>query len=1142
MKKLLPATPKKGPQALFFLILTTLFFSVEAGAYEQPKVNVGFRNASMEQVINKLERWFSVQCTYEASILQGEKKINLPEKERTLPETLDQLARITGLQFLQAGNLVGIKRPTLLATGQPEFSAPANRKNFATIRGRVTDNRAQPVAGATVTVKGATGGVTTGADGSFTIEAEVGQILLVSHVGFNSRELAIEANTFLEIALAPVEEQMGEVVVTALGIRKEKRKLTFAAQEVKGAALEKAREPNIASSLTGRVAGLSIRNKSTLFENPEILLRGGSTLLVIDGVPSRGDLWNLNADDIESINVLKGTAATALYGSLGINGAIMITTKKGKAGANGVEVTFNTTNQVQAGFLRMPETQTEYGMGWNGQYAFKDGRGGGLYDDYGYVYGPKLNQKDPTTASGFVEIPQYNSPVDPATGERVPLPWITRSGSNLKKFLNNQFLTTNNISLAGKTDFADYRISFTHMYQKGQVPNTHVNATTLNLAGGLKLTNKLRAEGAISFNKQYTPNYPITGYGPNNFFYNILLWMGPEVDINDMRRYWQPGRENLEQLTYNYTWYNNPWFLANEYLNGYTNDVVTSQANINYEFSKDLSLIVRSGITTNNAFSDTKTPYSFINYGTSKAPFGNYATSQSSNLRMVTDAILTYKKNFLKDFSAVVTVGGGSRYDQSKFLGANTVGGLSVPTNYNLSNSRDPVQSTNNLTEKQVNSAYGTAEIGFKDMVFLNLSGRNDWTSALQKPHNSFFYPSVSLAVIASEMFRLPTAVSFLKLRGAYANISSDVAAYYTLPTYSRGTRWNGVPSLNLPGVLISPDLQPNQTVSQEYGAEVRFLRNRIGIDFTYYNYKDQNFIRDIPISMASGYSSVRVNGDVYNRKGIELVLTGSPVKTANLQWDIALNYSRNRNYVAEYYGGDSLRGGVKLGQRSDVLRGWKWQRSPEGLIIHRNGIPQYINQVVNLGYSNPDWEFGVYNSIRYKNFTLGFSFDGRIGGLLVNGLEAKLYEGGMHKATVNHFRDEAYRGEKTYLGEGAVVTAGTVQYDVQGNVISDSRKFAPNTTKVNYIDWLFATYTNGIDESVLYDRTFVKLREATLTYNFSGKLLQGSPFKGASLSVVGRNLLLWTKVPYMDPDGYSGSDLAEPTYRNIGVNLNLKF
>lgn len=465
-----------------------------------------------------------------------------------------------------------------------------------------------------------------------------------------------------------------------------------------------------------------------------------------------------------------------------------------------------------------------------------------------------------------------------------------------------------------------------------------------------------------------------------------------------------------------------------------------------------------------------------------------------------------------------------------------------MPTNYNLDNSRDPVQSTNNISEKQVNSAYGYAEIGYKNRIYLNLTGRNDWTSALQKPYNSFFYPSVSAGIIASEMVRLPSFISYFKLRGSWADISSDVSAYSTLATYGRGTRWNGLPSLVLPGTLIAPDLKPNQTISQEYGTELRFLKNRMGIDFTYYNYTDKNFIRDIPLSQASGYSSKRVNGDVYKRKGVELILTGSPVRGKDFRWDITANYSRHRRYAAEYYGGDSIRNGVKLGDRTDVYRGWGWEKSPDGKIVHYKGLPQYINQLINLGYTQPDWEFGISNSITYGNFNLSFSFDGRIGGKMYNGLESKLFEGGMHKATANSYRDDAYAGRDTYLGDGVEVTSGAVEYDVQGNIVSDTRKFAPNTTKVNYIDWIFTTYINGIDEANLYDRSFVKLRELVLTYNLGQKLIKRTPFKSGNISFVGRNLLLFTRVPFMDPDGYSDFSLAEPSYRNIGFNLNLKF
>jgi TonB-linked SusC/RagA family outer membrane protein len=1127
----------------------------------------------LEQVIKKVERIFNVQFTYDPAVMDKSTRIDLAKKDWTLDETLLKLSEITGLKFMLAGNLVGIQKP---GTQQLNASTQKRKIERLTVKGKVTDSDNRPVAGATIGIKGSLRAVTTNADGDFTIDAQRSDILVISYVGFATQEIAVESET-INVVLLHVDRSLEEVVVTALGVRKEKAKVAYAIQEVKGDALQKAPETNVASNLVGKVAGLSIYTKSTLYENPEVYIRGEGALVVIDGVPTRTDFWNINPNDIESVNVLKGTAAAALYGSLGINGAIMITTKKGKGGANGTEVSYNTTTQFQAGFLRVPKTQKEYGMGWDGYYAFIDGKGGnGWYDDYGYVWGPKLNQPDASTPSGFTEYPQYNSPYDPnqlfAFTQRgytdyshyKPIPWISKGKDNLKNFLNNELSTMHNLSVAGKTERSDYRISVSHTYQRGQVPNTKLNSSSISLAGSLKITDKLRAEATMAYNKQFTPNYPETGYGPNNYFYNILLWMGPDVDIRDLKNYWQPagGRTNnagtfipygvkdVQQFNYNYTWYNNPWFLANEYLKGYNNDVIVAQLNATYDFTKDLQLMVRTGATTNSVVADTKIPYSYINYGVDAAPRGNYNIRNSNNLLITTEALLTYKKTFFDDFSATVSVGASNRYSQAKSSFAGTNGGLTIPKAYNIKSSINPLSTGgddpdvgNSLLESQVSSVFGYADIGYRNMVYLNITGRNDWTSTLQKPYNTFFYPSVSLSVIGSEIVKLPSLISFFKLRGAYANISSDVNPYYTIPVYTSGTSWNGVSSVNLPGTIISPSIHPRTTISQEYGAELRFLNNRLGFDFTWFTYLEKNFPKDIPISQASGYNSIRVNADEIHRKGIELVVSGTPVRTKELRWDITLNYSRLRRTVNSYYGGEDIRDGVKVGERTDVYRTWGWERSPDGKIVYgSNGFPQYISHVVNLGYYNPDWEFGALNTVSYKNFSVGFSFDGRIGGLLYNGVEQKLYEGGMHPATANQFRDDSYDGKPSYIGDGVVVTSGTVEYDIQGNIVSDSRKFAPNTKGVKYIDWVFATYVNGVPDANLYKRTFVKLREVVLTYNASPKLLKGTPFKGASLSVTGRNLILWSDAPFMDPDGYDGTTLADPSYRNIGFNLNLKF
>jgi TonB-linked SusC/RagA family outer membrane protein len=842
---------------------------------------------------------------------------------------------------------------------------PDHFLNAIGVQGVVRDQEGKPLAGATVAEKGSNNTVVTGADGGFTINVKEGAILVITYVGFEMQEIAATPGKQMDISMVRQAITSAEVVVTALGIRKEKNKLSYATQEVKGAALEKAPESNIATNLIGKVAGLSVYAKTNLFENPEIYLRGKATLVVIDGVPTdkdNFDFWSLNPNDVENVNVLKGTAAAALYGSLGINGAIMITTKKGKAGAKGVEISVNSTTQFQAGFLKIPDTQDQYGMGWSGYFAFVDGKGGGgWYDDYGYVWGPKLNVKNPANPSGYEEYPQYNSPYDPNTfysftqqgytdqSHYKPLPGITRGKDNLKNFLDNELISTNNISVAGKNENADYRISVTHMYQKGQVPNTKLNATTVSLAGGLKVNDKFRLEATLSYNKQYTPNYPQTGYGANNFFYNILLWMGPDVDIRDLKDYWKPGGgrtdgsgafipygvKNVQQYNYNYTWYNNPWYLANEALNGYDNDVLTGQVNGTYDFTKDLSLYVRSGVITNNSLSTLETPKSYIYYGGGEFD-GNYSERRQTNFQIVTDALLTYKKTFLDDFNATISAGASSRYNSNSYLSSQTTG-LNVPADYNLDNTIGAVRSTNRKAEKMVNSVFGYLDVDYKKMIYLGVTGRSDKTSTLQKPHNSYFYPSASLGIIPTNIFKLPEFISFAKLRASWSKVSTDNISvgdiysnwYATLPVYQTGPRWNGTnASLNLPGMLIQKDIRPNTTLSQEYGTELRFLKSRLGIDFTYFTYIDKDFAISAPLSPASGYTQQLVNGDKINRKGIELVLTGTPVRTKDIKWDIIINYSQVHEGVKEYYGGDSIRDAIKVGERTDVFRDWDWERS----------------------------------------------------------------------------------------------------------------------------------------------------------------------------------------------------------------------
>ena len=426
--------------------------------------------------------------------------------------------------------------------------------------------------------------------------------------------------------------------------------------------------------------------------------------------------------------------------------------------------------------------------------------------------------------------------------------------------------------------------------------------------------------------------------------------MGPDVDIRDLRNYWKPsggrtdagtgnfipyGVKNIQQVNYNYTWYNNPWFIANEELNGYTNDVITAQVNGTYNFTNDLTLFIRSGVITNNSLGTLQTPKSYISYGGGEFD-GNYSERRKSNFQIVTDALLTYNKSFLNDnFHATISGGVSSRYNNNSYLYSKT-NGLNVPVNYNLANTIGAVYTENFKAERQVNSVFGYADIDYKKMVFLSVTGRNDATSTLKKPNNSYFYPSASLGIIPTSIFKLPAFISYAKLRGSWAQVTTDNVSvdpndpdniyknwYATIPVYQTGTRWNGSnASLNLPGTLITPGIRPNTTISQEYGTELKFLKNRLGVDFTYFTYIDKDFAITAPVSSASGYNYQLVNGDKINRKGVELILTGTPVRTKNFKWDISANYSTVHSWVKNYYGNDSIRNGIKVGERTDVYRG----------------------------------------------------------------------------------------------------------------------------------------------------------------------------------------------------------------------------
>jgi TonB-linked SusC/RagA family outer membrane protein len=1033
--------------------------------------------------------------------------------------------------------IIGILVVAFLLTGLSAYPQET------VVSGTVKD-KGNPLPGVSIFEKGTSQGTTSDADGMFKMTpSSPTSVLVFSFIGYKTQEIAVGGRTVIDVEMEEDVTALGELVVTALGVQRDVKSLGYAVQRVEGNTIQQAREPNIFNSLTGKVAGLEIKNSTDLFQDPGIRLRGSKPLIVIDGVPMiDADLWKVNADDIESFNVLKGANASALYGSIGRNGAIMITTKRGTQAKTTVEI--NSSTMFQTGFIRIPEVQTTYGNGDNGQYAYVDGSGNGT-EGGGWIWGPKLDQPA-NTPSGFFETTQFNSPVDPVTGNLVPIPFISRGANNVKDFFRTGAISTNNVSVSSGNDNGHFRVSVSNVYQKGIVPNTQLNNTSFGVSGGYKLAKNLQADASLTYNRQFTDNFPEIGYGPTNYLYNLVLWTGPDVDVNDLRSYWLPGQTGIQQRHYNKSWYNNPYFQAYEYLQGYNKDNVFGQLKLNYTVMPGLDIMVRSGINQYSINRTWKEPKSYVGY--SNFSRGNFYLRSSNNFNINTDVLAQYKKSLGNNIILRVSAGAANRWNTFREQNQNT-DGLVIPEFYNLSNSENPLKGNNTLQEELVNSVYGTLDLELYNGIFLGVTGRNDWVSTLPLQNNSFFYPSASLSGVITDFVDLNKyKISFFKLRGSWSKVNdgkivlqgSENYPYNHLATYSPGVNWNGNPSLQLPGTLITPNLSPASSETFEVGADVRFFGGKLGVDAALYRIRDYNNLFELDMSNSSGYSKRLINGAEFLRKGFEVSVTANPIKTAALSWNVTVNYSQYRKYLNETVGGAERLENVKPGERWDQQFYNPYLHSPGGqLILGLDGFPIYDAFQRNMGYSDPDFIFGFINSVSYKDFALGVSVDGRIGGVMGSATNQKMWWGGSHPGTVNQFRDDANRGIASYIAPGLVVVDGNVQYNSNGDIIEDTRTYAPNTTAVNYIDW--NKNTNGDYANHFYNQSFAKLREVTLTYTVPQSILSKTFIKKASVGFVGRNLLLWTKLPNVDPD--PGQDnLQTPSTRNVGFNLNFNF
>ncbi|MES2875201.1 MAG: SusC/RagA family TonB-linked outer membrane protein [Bacteroidota bacterium] len=1027
------------------------------------------------------------------------------------------------------------------------------------VRGKVTDNLGEPLPGGTVTIKGTQVIAKTDMNGDYRLISPKAlsrqDILTFTFIGFLTTELPYDGNSEMNVSLREDSKLLTEVVVTALGIKREEKSLGYAAQSVNENAIKDARSNNWVSSLSGKVAGLNIQGTgSGPMGSARITLRGESSLnldnnqalIILDGVPVSSKitgtgfsshlsadspvdfgsaLSDINPDDIEKVTVLKGPGATALYGSRAAGGAIIITTKSGQTKDKGLGITFN-SNVSMDQVNRWPDYQFEYGEGRTMAYFSylnsPDGPNTGTGIAAGRAWGPKFNGQS---------YYQYNPDV-PGNVPSQKTPWVAHK-DYISGFFQTGLTTSNGISIDGNTEKGSARLSLTQFKNKWILPNTGYERTNAALSINQQISDKLKINGKVNYTNKMSDNLPAAGYNNQSIMYFLIIGTTPNIRPEWFKPYWEPGLENVKQKNPFNNGPDNPYLDLYEMLNKMNKHGAIGNISANYQFNKKLDLMVRSGMDMSNEFRSQQRPFSMTKY-----PRGMYREQNVFSYEINTDALLTYKDAINSSVNYSFSAGANAMRQTYDFAGMNA-DQLSQPGIYQISNSLDQAVADPQKTKKAINSVYGLAQLSFKERIFLDITGRNDWSSTLPFSNNSFFYPSVSSSFLLDELFTLPSMFSFAKFRMSWAQVGNDTRPYQTDKYYDRVYS----NSFTNPGTLFNADLKPEITSSVETGIDLRMFQNRLSVDVSYYNNNSRNQILAIPLDPVSGFTSALVNAGLINSKGVEVALTGKPIVKNKFNWSTTLTWSRNRSYVKElavgitnqviYSHGSNVSIEARVGGRMGDMYGKGFQRSPDGSIIYSSvGLPVVPDPVTRRwGNAFADWKAGLMNEFTIGGVRVNLLLDGQKGGEMYSQTNHKNATLGKTKVTLPG-RDEGI------VGDGVVYNAATKTY-------------SPNTVRVPASSYYDNIYQIGNAEMNIFDASYLKLREARVEFKLPLKWVSKIGIKNANLALYGRDLFNITKFPGFDPEGGNlnsgtltpGVELTQfPSTRVMGTNLTLKF
>lgn len=1088
----------------------------------------------------------------------------------------DKVVRYYFVLFLMLFGYANAEATTIIMEQQGEVVS-------GTIRSSVDG---QALAGVSVSIKGTNVATSSNASGKYSLSG-VGsnQVLVFSYIGFESQEIPVNNRKVIDITLASSEGVLTDVVVTALGIKREERSLGYSVGTVKGEDLNRVVNENVLSAITGKVPGVSVSSTGGTGSSVSMVIRGATSLsndnqplFVVDGVPISNTLNNvgqmgrdnrvdygnaissINPDDIADISILKGPSAAALYGSRAGNGVVLIATKSG-SGVSKMTVSVNSNTVFDAPY-KFLDMHSKFATGIATFTPEKNPYPGGiLVIDEGSAAG-----SGPELDKGYKAI-QWNSPLD-ENGNPIPTELISYP-NNVKNFVQTGITSTNGVSIANNSDLMNYRISYANMSNRGIIPGSDLFRNSLNLNSTLNIHEKFRIGTMVDFSRNNSNNRPASNRGANP-----LQWayaVSPHIDIRDLKDYWVPGQEGLQQMSQNQKNYDNPYFLAHELSNAFVRDRVFGNMRADYDITPDFSFMLRYSLDTYREERENKIANSYT-----RDANGGYGVTNLLRQEQNIDLLATYKKR-INDVNLSISGGANTRYQNNRDVTSQTKArtGLVIPGLYTLSNiAPTSLEYNSYLSQKSVNSVYGMANIGYKDLLYLDVTARNDWSSTLPKSNRSYFYPSASLSFLVNEVINMSDQVNMFKLRGGVAQVGNDTGPYSLLNTLANAGAWGGITRLSQSGFLLLPDLKPEIATSYEAGLDINALSNRLRFQGTYYQVENENQIIPTNLPGSSGFTSKNINAGLLVSKGLELSIGGTPVRSEDWNWDISLNWTKNRTTIKELTDGiefytlwDDAKGmartyvGEQIGDLYDAeLVTVKDKNSPYyGYpILDDEGSWQDIkssNSRTKIGNFNPDFSMGMQTSVSYKNFSLNMAVDMRMGGSFASQtyrygesdlksqrlLDKLIHPNGLTgEALRNYLVDNdlvIQRGNHFPMVGGPTEEYGGFPYEFGGNtypfgvfnpgvfaVYDNDGEITGYTENLGGAGTKYIPYSDNYPWSFMrastFDASFIKLREISIGYNLPSTLVQRLGMQNANIALFSRNILLWTKAKVgIDPE-----------------------